>query len=157
MELLPRFLMAAVVRIPASIGRAANILSLVVNDTGYGDPGVYGGGVAIGASTPNSDRLAHEALKPTSTYAQLICTPTRSAAGADRHPAHSGRGQRQEEPLVRKTQRGRDLQRGQLPHGADRKGHTGELPGMRPFEVGFDELQGYYASQKELTQQEDGR
>ncbi len=28
---------------------------------------------------------------------------------------------------------------------------------MRPHEVGFDEFQGYYASQKELTQQIDAR
>ena len=27
------------------------------------------------------------------------------------------------------------------------KWYTGELPGMRPHEVGFDEFQGYYASQ----------
>lgn len=37
------------------------------------------------------------------------------------------------------------------------KWHTGEAEGMRPFEVGFDEFQGYYASQKELTQQVDER
>ena len=57
---------------------------------GWGDPGAYGGGAAIGAATPNMDRLAREGLKLTSTYSQPTCTPTRSAiltgtaAGADR-------------------------------------------------------------------------
>ena len=61
----------------AKAGKRPNIVWLVVDDMGYGDPGVYGGGAAIGAATPNMDKLAREGLKLTSTYAQPTCTPTR--------------------------------------------------------------------------------
>ena len=49
-------------------GRSPNILILLADDMGWGDPGAYGGGVAIGAPTPAIDRLAAEGLKLTSTY-----------------------------------------------------------------------------------------
>ncbi len=67
-----------------------NILIFIVDDMGWGDPGVYGGGVAIGAPTPNIDRLAKEGLLLTSTYAQSLCTPTRAALMTGRIPARSG-------------------------------------------------------------------
>ena len=60
-------------------GKKPNIVILLIDDLGYGDPGAFGGGEAIGAATPNMDRLATEGLKLTSTYAQQTCTPTRSA------------------------------------------------------------------------------
>jgi hypothetical protein len=51
-------------------GKKPNIVILLIDDMGYGDPGAYGGGEAIGAATPNMDRLAAEGLKLTSAYAQ---------------------------------------------------------------------------------------
>ena len=56
-------------------GKKPNIVILMIDDMGYGDPGAFGGGEAIGAATPNMDRLAAEGLKLTSTYAQQTCTP----------------------------------------------------------------------------------
>jgi hypothetical protein len=71
-------------------GKRPNILILVVDDLGYGDVGAYGGGEALGAPTPNIDRLAREGLKLTSTYAQPTCTPTRAALNTGRLPVRSG-------------------------------------------------------------------
>lgn len=48
-------------------GKRPNILILIADDLGYGDIGVYGGGVAVGAATPNIDRLAREGLQLTAS------------------------------------------------------------------------------------------
>lgn len=145
-------------------GKRPNIVWLVVDDMGYGDPGVYGGGATIGAPTPHIDRLARDGLKLTATYSQPTCTPTRSAMMLGRLPARTG--------LTRPILAGDVVKKN--PWEGERsvaailsevgyhtvltgKWHTGELEGMRPHEVGFDEFQGYYASQKELTQQIDER
>ncbi|MBN9021193.1 MAG: sulfatase-like hydrolase/transferase, partial [Rhizobiales bacterium] len=58
----------------ARTGKRPNIVWLLIDDMGYGDPGVYGGGAMIGAATPNMDRLAREGLMLTSTYSQPTCT-----------------------------------------------------------------------------------
>ena len=148
----------------AKTGKRPNIVWLVVDDMGYGDPGVYGGGAAIGAATPNIDRLANQGLKLTSVYSQPTCTPTCSAMMIGRLPARTGlprpilagdvvsKNPWEDEMSVAKI-----LSDSGYHSVLTGKWHTGELPGMRPFEVGFDEFQGYYASQKELTQQFDAR
>ena len=146
-------------------GKTPNILWLVVDDMGFGDiGGPWGGGAHIGAATPNIDRMAREGLALTSTYSQPTCTPTRSAMMTGRLPVRTG--------LYRPILAGDKISRNPW---ADEdsvakilsasgyhtllvgKWHTGELKGMKPHEVGFDEFQGYYASQKELTQQFDHR
>jgi hypothetical protein len=38
-----------------------NIVFILMDNLGYGEPGVYGGGVTRGAATPRIDRLASEA------------------------------------------------------------------------------------------------
>ncbi|MBR0742081.1 arylsulfatase [Bradyrhizobium liaoningense] len=141
-----------------------NILWLVVDDMGYGDPGCYGGGEAIGAATPNMDRLAREGLKLTSTYSQPTCTPTRSAMMLGRLPARTGLTRPilagdtvRVNPWDGETSVAKVLADAGYHTVLTGKWHTGELKGMRPFDVGFDEFQGYYASQKELTQQVDAR
>ncbi len=74
----------------AKTGKPPNILWFLIDDMGYGDPGCFGGGAAVGAATPNIDRLAREGLKLTSTYSQPTCTPTRSAILTGRLPARTG-------------------------------------------------------------------
>jgi len=71
-------------------GRRPNIVWLLIDDMGYGDPGAFGGGAAVGAATPNMDRLARDGLKLTSTYSQPTCTPTRSAILTGRLPVRTG-------------------------------------------------------------------
>jgi arylsulfatase len=50
-------------------GKKPNIVWLLLDDMGFGDPGSYGGGKAIGADTPQMDKLAEEGLRLTSAYA----------------------------------------------------------------------------------------
>jgi arylsulfatase len=147
----------------ARTGRKPNILLFIVDDMGYGDPGAFGGGEAIGAATPNMDRLAAEGLKLTSTYAQYTCTPTRAAIMTGRLPVRTG--------LTRPILAGDNVTRNpwegevSLPgilsdHGYHTllvgKWHVGEVEGMRPHDIGFDEFYGYYRAQKEYIQRHDG-
>ncbi|MGA9577862.1 MAG: sulfatase-like hydrolase/transferase [Terrimicrobiaceae bacterium] len=67
-------------------GKNPNVAWLVVDDMGYGAPGCYGGGKAIGADTPHMNRLALEGLRLTSWYSQNACTTTRSAMLTGRLP-----------------------------------------------------------------------
>ena len=145
-------------------GKRPNILWIVVDDMGYGDPGCYGGGGAIGAATPHIDKLAREGLKLTSCYSQHTCTPTRSAILTGRLPVRTG--------LTRPILAGDTLTKN--PWDDEKslaallsesgyhtllsgKWHIGEPEGMRPHDVGFDEFYGYYPAQKEMTQGKDPR
>ncbi len=71
-------------------GKRPNIVWLLTDDMGWGDPGAYGGGAVIGAATPHIDRLAQDGLKLTSAYSQPTCTPTRSAILTGRLPVRTG-------------------------------------------------------------------
>ena len=44
-------------------GKRPNVLVFLMDDVGWGDFGCYGGGVAVGAPTPNFDRLARSGLQ----------------------------------------------------------------------------------------------
>ena len=62
-------------QLEAKTGRKPNILIILVDDLGYGDPGAFGGGEMAGAPTPNIDRLAANGLKLTSAYASPLARP----------------------------------------------------------------------------------
>ena len=49
----------------ARTGRRPNILVILFDDVGWGDFGCYGGGVAVGAPTPDIDALARRGLRLT--------------------------------------------------------------------------------------------
>jgi arylsulfatase len=145
-------------------GKKPNIVWFVIDDMGFGDPGCYGGGASIGAATPQIDRLADQGLKLTAVYSQPTCTPTRSAILTGRIPARTG--------LTRPILAGDKLTANpwadelSLPailsdvgyHTVlSGKWHVGEIEGMRPFDIGFDEYYGYYAAEKEISQSFDKR
>ena len=48
----------------AQPSRKPNILFILMDNLGYGEPGVYGGGVLRGAPTPRIDALATEERHP---------------------------------------------------------------------------------------------
>ncbi len=145
-------------------GRKPNILILLVDDMGWGDPGVYGGGIAVGAPTPAIDELAREGLMLTSTYAQPTCTPTRAAILTGRIPTRSG--------LTRPTLSGENpavnpwdievttadlLSAAGYRTALSGKWHLGEAEGSRPHEVGFDEYYGILSVISDMSQQLDAR
>src|ERR1700689_3994076 len=57
-------------------GKQPNVLIILFDDVGWGDFGCYGGGVAVGAPTPNIDRLARRGMLLTSCYSEPSCTPS---------------------------------------------------------------------------------
>ncbi len=71
-------------------GRRPNVLVILMDDVGWGDFGCYGGGVAVGAPTPNVDRLARQGLLLTSCYSEPSCTPTRASIMTGRLPMRHG-------------------------------------------------------------------
>ena len=62
-----------------------NVLFLLVDDMGWGDPACFGG---VGEPTPNIDRLAREGTKFTRFYvASPICSPSRTAFTTGNFPS----------------------------------------------------------------------
>jgi len=145
-------------------GRKPNILILLVDDMGWGDVGAFGGGLLIGAPTPNIDRLAAGGLKLLSVYSQPTCTPTRAALNTGRIPTRSG--------LTRPTLSGEVLKANPW---ADEvtaakllsaagyrtalsgKWHLGEGDGSQPHQTGYDEYYGILSVISDLSQQLDKR
>jgi len=67
-----------------------NIVIMLLDNVGYGDPGCYGGGITRMAPTPRIDRLAAEGLRLTNFNVEAECTPTRAALMTGRMPIRSG-------------------------------------------------------------------
>lgn len=124
-----------------------NIVLVLADNLGWGEPGCYGGGALRGAPTPRIDRLAAEGLRLTNFNVESDCVPTRSALMTGRHPIRTG--------AIQSVPAG--LPQGIVPweitlaqlisgrgyataiHG---KWHLGDRPGRYPTERGFDEWYG---------------
>ena len=63
-----------------------NIVYFLVDNTGWGSFGVYGGTVA----TPNIDKLASQGIRFNNYNVEVQCTPSRSAIMTGRMPVRSG-------------------------------------------------------------------
>ena len=63
----------------------ANIVLVLMDNFGYGEIGVYGGGVMRGAPTPRIDSIAAEGLQLTNFNVEAECTPSRSALMTGRY------------------------------------------------------------------------
>jgi arylsulfatase A-like enzyme len=143
----------------AKTGRAPNTLIFIVDDMGWGDPGVYGGGVAIGAPTPHIDRLANQGLKLTSFYAQSLCTPSRAVMLTGRMPPRSGltrpllTGENPKvNPWAAEDTAAKLLSEAGYRTALSGKWHLGEMEGTHPHQVGFDEYYGILSVVSEMSQ-----
>ena len=67
-----------------------NVIVMMVDNLGWGELGVYGGGELRGAATPRLDTLAEEGMLLQNFNVEPQCTPTRSAFMTGRRPIRSG-------------------------------------------------------------------
>ena len=128
-------------------GKKPNILIYLMDNVGYGDVGINGGGLLAGAPTPNIDRLGQEGLHLLSTYSQPSCTPTRVTLLTGRlpmrtgalHPGFAG----QPGVLENETTVAEVLSDAGYVTQAIGKWHCGEDLGSQPQNVGFDDFYGF--------------
>jgi arylsulfatase len=74
----------------AQPGTKPNIVFILVDNLGYGELGVYGGGILRGVPTPRIDKLASEGLRLLNFNVEAQCTPSRSALMIGRFSIRSG-------------------------------------------------------------------
>jgi len=125
-----------------------NIVVMLSDNVGYGELGVYGGGVLRGAPTPRLDRLAQQGLRFANFNVEVECTPSRSALLTGRHPVRSGTWR----AAVAGLPGGLAPWEVTLPEvlaeaGYDTalfgKWHLGDSPGRYPTDQGFDVWWGF--------------
>ncbi|PZQ57245.1 MAG: hypothetical protein DI570_20190 [Phenylobacterium zucineum] len=139
-------------------GRKPNVVVILLDDVAWGDFGVYGGGAAVGAPTPNIDRLAQGGLRLTSAYSQPSCSPTRASIMTGRLPIRTG--------LLRPFLPGENttgeglggevtvaalLKKAGYATHAVGKWHLGAAPSTQPQNVGFDDYYGTLTSSDDYT------
>ena len=140
-------------------GRRPNVVVILMDDVGWGDFGCYGGGVAVGAPTPNVDRIARDGLLLTSCYSEPSCTPTRASIMTGRLPMHHGL-------LIPPCTACRAGSHGEvtLPQllsdagyvtQAVGKWHMGENQESQPQNVGFDDFYGFLSVSDMYTEWRD--
>ena len=74
----------------AYAGDKPNIVLILLDNTGWGDFGPYGGGELRGAPSPAIDQLAEQGLTLTNFNTEPQCTPSRSALMTGRFAIRSG-------------------------------------------------------------------
>jgi arylsulfatase A-like enzyme len=125
-----------------------NIVLVLMDNFGYGELGVYGGGAIRGAPTPRIDRLADEGTRFTNYNVEAECTPSRAALMTGRYGIRT---------RLRKDGPPRDIWYGITRYeytlaemlsdsgyatGIFGKWHLGDTEGRFPTDQGFDEWYG---------------
>src|SRR6202162_874120 len=80
----------ASVPVAAQQPKKPNIVFIFMDNLGYGELGVYGGGILRGAPTPRIDTLASEGMRLLNFNVEAQCTPSRSALMTGRFSIRSG-------------------------------------------------------------------
>jgi len=60
---------------PATPTGKPNVVFILMENLGYGEPGCYGGGITRGAATPRIDKLASEGTRLLNFNVEAQCTP----------------------------------------------------------------------------------
>ena len=142
-------LIALVVACAATMSHAAekpNVVIMMVDNLGWGELGVYGGGILRGTETPNLDKLASEGIQFLNFNVEPQCTPSRSAFMTGRHPIRSGTTKVVWGMLYGLTQWEKTMpelfsEQGYAT-GMFGKWHLGDTQGRFPTDQGFDEWYG---------------
>jgi arylsulfatase len=124
-----------------------NIVLIFMDNFGYGELGVYGGGITRGAPTPRIDTLAKEGIRLTNFNVEAQCTPSRSALMTGRYAIRSGNGS---VPLITgmygltqwEITMAEMLSDAGYATGMFGKWHLGHTKGRFPTDQGFDEWYG---------------
>jgi arylsulfatase A-like enzyme len=124
-----------------------HIVFILMDNLGYGELGVYGGGIIRGAPTPRIDQLAAEGTRLTNFNVEAQCTPSRSAVMTGRFAIRSGThsvpigggldGLTQWEVTIAELLSGVGYVTGHFG-----KWHLGSTQGRFPNDKGFDEWYG---------------
>lgn len=127
--------------------RPPNIVLILVDNVGWGEFGVYGGGALRGAPTPRIDKLASEGVRFTNFNVESDCVPTRGALMTGRQPIRTGalnsvpaglpQGLIPWEITIAQLLSGRGYATGIFG-----KWHLGDREGRYPTDRGFDEWYG---------------
>ena len=73
-------------------GRPPNIISVLVDDMGFGDMGIPELNAVRGYETPNLNAFSDQAMRMVRMYTEPSCTPTRVAQMTGRLPVRMGMG-----------------------------------------------------------------
>jgi arylsulfatase len=124
-----------------------NIVFILVDNLGWGELGVYGGGILRGAPTPRIDKLAAEGLRLLNYNVDTECVPTRASLMTGRHAIRTGTlkspVQGQPNGLVRWEVTIAELLSGRgYATALYGKWHLGDQEGRLPNDRGFDEWYG---------------
>ena len=125
-----------------------NIVLVVMDNFGYGEIGVYGGGVLRGAPTPNIDSIGQQGFQSTNFNVEAECTPSRSALMTGRYGIRTR--QRPEGPprgiwyglTSWEITLAEMLSDAGYATGMFGKWHLGDAEGRYPTDQGFDEWYG---------------
>jgi arylsulfatase len=132
-----------------------NIVLVLMDNFGYGELGVYGGGILRGAATPRIDALAGEGMRLTNFNVEAQCTPSRAALLTGRYAVRTGNGSvPMNSPLYGLTQWETTIAEALAAQGyataAFGKWHLGHTAGRFPTDQGFDEWYGIPNSTDEV-------
>ena len=150
MKIIIKVLLIALVTVcTATISYAAekpNVVIMMVDNLGWGELGVYGGGELRGAPTPRLDKLASEGMRFQNFNVEPQCTPSRSAFMTGRHPIRSGTTKVVWGMLYGMTQWEKTMpelfSEAGYATGMFGKWHLGDTQGRFPTDQGFDEWYG---------------